>query len=188
MSSALDGHRIGSIHSRLSLPTYVRSEPLSAPERFVMSLVVFRDPRPARELMPNESPIEPHRPATDLSAPAERVLTSPASLARGFSKMQLVVAFAIAGLSDAISVFVSVAPPIAWGLDLVTGVLLFIVLGWRWLLLPGLIMEAIPGVGVFPFWLVVVAAIAVWGTARPRLHGESTAPLVSLIEKLKGKK
>ena len=37
-------------------------------------------------------------------------------------------------------------------------------------LLPGLVMEAIPGVGVLPFWLLVVGAIAVWGTARPKLR------------------
>ncbi len=69
--------------------------------------------------------------------------------------------------------------------DLLTAALLFIVLGWRWLILPGLIMEAIPGFGVFPFWLVVVAAIVVWGTARPKVRGESAAPLVAFIEKLK---
>jgi hypothetical protein len=56
-----------------------------------------------------------------------------------------------------------------WTADLATAALLFIVLGWRWLLLPGLIMEAIPGLGVVPIWLAVVAAIAVWGTARPNL-------------------
>jgi hypothetical protein len=141
--------------------------------------------------MQNESPIKPERHETDLSAAAERLRTSPVtrvSPARDFSTMQLVVAFAIAGLSDALSIFVTVAPPIAWGVDLVTAALLFIVLGWRWLLLPGLIMEAIPGFGVFPFWLVVVAAIAVWGTARPRVRGESTAPLVAIIEKLKGQR
>jgi len=55
-----------------------------------------------------------------------------------------------------------------WVMDLVTAILLLTVLGWRWLLLPGLVLEAIPGVGVVPFWLLVVAAIAVWGTARPK--------------------
>jgi hypothetical protein len=141
--------------------------------------------------MQNELPIKPKRHATDLSAARERLPASPAtgaSLAAGFSTMQLVIAFAIAALSDALSIFVTVAPPIAWGVDLVTAALLFIVLGWRWLLLPGLIMEAIPGFGVFPFWLVVVAAIAVWGTARPKVRGESTAPLVALLEKLKSQK
>jgi hypothetical protein len=41
------------------------------------------------------------------------------------------------------------------------------VLGRQWLLLPGLALEAIPGFGVLPFWLLVVGAIAVLGTPRP---------------------
>ncbi len=114
--------------------------------------------------------------------------TSGATLPHGLSKTQIVVALAIAGLSDVLSAFVTVAPPIAWGVDVATAVLLFLVLGWNWLLLPGLVMEAIPGFGVFPFWCLVVAAIAVWGTARPRLRGESAAPLVSLIDKLRSQK
>jgi len=44
---------------------------------------------------------------------------------------------------------------------------LFMVLGRQWLLLPGLALEAIPGLGVLPFWLLVVGAIAVLGTPRP---------------------
>jgi len=47
-------------------------------------------------------------------------------------------------------------PPLSgWVLDIVTAVLLFMVLGWQWLLLPGLVLEAIPGVGVVAgyWWL-----------------------------------
>ena len=44
--------------------------------------------------------------------------------------------------------------------------LLFMVLGRQWLLLPGLALEAIPGLGVLPLWLLVVGAIAVLGTPR----------------------
>jgi hypothetical protein len=33
----------------------------------------------------------------------------------------------------------------------------------------GLVLEAIPGVGVIPFWLLVVGAIAVFGTPRPKI-------------------
>ena len=91
------------------------------------------------------------------------------SLAFHFSKRQLALAVAIAGISDTIGVFVALSPPIVWLLDVVTAILLFAVLGWQWLLLPGLVMEAIPGVAVLPFWLLVVAAIAAWGTARPKL-------------------
>jgi hypothetical protein len=111
-----------------------------------------------------------------------------ATLPHSFSKMQIAVALTIAVFSDVLSAFVTVAPPIAWGVDVATAVVLFLVLGWNWLLLPGLLMEAIPGFGVFPFWCLVVAAIVLWGTARPKLRGESTAPLVSLLEKLKSQK
>jgi hypothetical protein len=86
-----------------------------------------------------------------------------------FSALRLVLAFVIAGVSDVIGAFVSLAPPIAWAVDLVTAALLFVVLGRQWLLLPGLVLEAIPGVGVVPFWLLVVGAIAILGTPRPKI-------------------
>jgi hypothetical protein len=84
-----------------------------------------------------------------------------------FSKTRLALAFAIAGISDAIGAFATPLPPIVWVVDLATALLLFMVLGRRWLLLPGLALEAIPGLGVLPFWLLVVGAIAVLGTPRP---------------------
>ena len=84
-----------------------------------------------------------------------------------FSKRRLAAAFAIAAVADAMSALLTLAPPLYWGIDLTTAVLLFLVLGRQWILLPGLIMEAIPGLYVFPFWVLVVAAVAAWGTARP---------------------
>ena len=87
-----------------------------------------------------------------------------------FSKKRLAAAFAIAAASDMIGAFFTLAPPVAWGVDIVTAVLLFAVLGWQWLLLPGLVLEAIPGVAILPFWLLVVGGIAAWGTARPKLR------------------
>jgi hypothetical protein len=83
--------------------------------------------------------------------------------------LRLALAFVIAGVSDVIGAFVSLAPPIAWAVDVATAALLFVVLGRQWLLLPGLVLEAIPGVGVVPFWLLVVGAIAVFGTPRPKI-------------------
>jgi hypothetical protein len=47
--------------------------------------------------------------------------------------------------------------------DVIIALLLFAVLGWRWLLLPGFVMEAITCVGVLPFWRLVVAGIALQG-------------------------
>lgn len=84
------------------------------------------------------------------------------------TKKRLGLALVLAALSDAIGAFVTPMPPFAWGLDLITAIVLFIVLGWQWLLLPGILLEAIPGVGVLPFWILVVVAIALWGTAHPK--------------------
>jgi hypothetical protein len=85
-----------------------------------------------------------------------------------FTKQQIVLAIGIAAASDVLCAFFVFAPPVVWAVDLVTAALLFAVLGWQWLLLPGLVLEAIPGLGVIPFWLLVVGAILIWGTARPK--------------------
>jgi hypothetical protein len=85
-----------------------------------------------------------------------------------FSGKTLALAFTMAALADALSAFLTLTPPVQWAVDLVTAVLLFIVLGRQWILLPGLIMEAIPGLYVFPFWVLAVGAVAAWGTVRPK--------------------
>ena len=95
---------------------------------------------------------------------------TPSSKTLKFSKKQLALAFVIAGTSDAIGAFLTPLPPIGWVADLATALLLFMVLGRQWLLLPGLALEAIPGLGILPFWLLVVGAIAVLGTPRPRFE------------------
>jgi hypothetical protein len=109
---------------------------------------------------------------SDPSAPSElekRSTEPTASTPPKFSVLRLALAFAIAGVSDVIGALASLTPPIGWAVDAVTVALLFAVLGWQWLLLPGLVLEAIPGLGVFPFWLLVVGAIAVLGTPRPKI-------------------
>jgi len=127
--------------------------------------------------MPNDLPIQPSLPPIPPALPAASAgapvvlspeVVLPPGVALCFSKKQLAVAFAIAGVSDALSAFLTFAPPIEWAVDLVTGLLLFAALGWHWLLLPGFIFEAIPGLGVFPFWVLVVGSLALWGTPRPK--------------------
>jgi hypothetical protein len=93
-----------------------------------------------------------------------------------FSRRRLVLAFAVAALADGLSFFLTFTPSVQWVVDLVTAILLFMVLGWQWILLPGLIMEAIPGLYVLPFWVLVVAAVAVWGTPRPKLKSFLSNP------------
>src|SRR6516225_2890692 len=107
-------------------------------------------------------PTEPSKQPTSAQTPSSNTLK--------FSKKQLALAFVIAGISDAIGAFITPLPAIGWVADLATALLLFMVLGRQWLLLPGLALEAIPGLGVLPFWLLVVGAIAVLGTPRPRFE------------------
>jgi hypothetical protein len=82
-------------------------------------------------------------------------------------KKRIAVAFVVAGVSDALSIWFEFLPPLQWTLDLITALLLFLVLGRQWVILPGLIAEAIPGVAIFPVWVLVVGSIAVWGTIKP---------------------
>ena len=82
-------------------------------------------------------------------------------------KDRLATAFLIAVVADLLSIVLALVPPVQWVLDLATAMALFIVLGRQKLLLTGLIMEAIPGLYVFPFWVLVVGAIALWGNIRP---------------------
>ena len=78
------------------------------------------------------------------------------------------MAFAVAAISDLLSVWLEFVPPLQWTLDILTAGLLFVLLGRQWLILPGLIAEAIPGLAVFPFWVLVVGSIAVWGKIAKR--------------------
>ena len=105
------------------------------------------------ELLPKENP--PRR-----EPPAE---------APGRTK-RLVAAFAVAAVSDGLSMWLEFVPPLEWVIDVVTAGLLFLILGRQWLILPGLIAEAIPGLAIFPFWVLVVGSIAVWGDIAKR-HG-----------------
>jgi hypothetical protein len=78
----------------------------------------------------------------------------------GLSKTQFAMAFLVAATSDVVSFGTEVVPPVQWTIDVVTALLLFMILGWRWALLPGFVAEAIPGVAAFPVWTLVVAAEA----------------------------
>lgn len=78
------------------------------------------------------------------------------------SRARFAIAFGVAAISDFVSMWTEFVPPIQWLVDLGTAGLLFLILGRRWALLPGLIMEAIPGMGVFPVWVLVVISIMVY--------------------------
>jgi len=96
-------------------------------------------------------------PATEAPAPIRR-----------HSRAQLAAAFGVAAVSDVLSMWVTFAPPIEWALDVATAFALFLILGRRWALLPGLVAEAIPGMGIFPVWVLVVLSIIIYdGIKKP---------------------
>jgi hypothetical protein len=81
-------------------------------------------------------------------------------------RRRLILAFAVAAVSDVVSVWTELVPPVQWAVDIGTAALLFMILGFRWLLLPALVAEAIPGVAMFPFWVLVVGSVAVYGAIK----------------------
>jgi len=100
-----------------------------------------------------------------LSAPAEVL----APVQRPSRKRQA-LAFAVAAVSDFLSFWTVLAPPMQWLIDLGTAGLLFLILGRRWAILPGLVAEAIPGMGVFPVWILVVLSLIVYDDIKARKH------------------
>jgi hypothetical protein len=84
------------------------------------------------------------------------------------TRAKMAIAFGVAAVSDALSIWLTFAPPFQWTLDLATAVILFLILGRRWALLPGLIAEAIPGMGIFPVWVLVLLSIIIYdGIKKP---------------------
>jgi hypothetical protein len=84
------------------------------------------------------------------------------------SRKRQAFAFLIAAVSDFFSFWTVLAPPMQWVIDLVTALLLFLILGRRWAILPGLVAEAIPGMGIFPVWVLVVLSMIVYDDIKAR--------------------
>jgi hypothetical protein len=78
------------------------------------------------------------------------------------SRKRFAIAFAVAAVSDVLSLWTEFAPPVQWTLDLITASLLFLILGRRWAILPGLVAEAIPGLAAFPVWVLVVLSVVLY--------------------------
>src|SRR5580704_4785981 len=68
----------------------------------------------------------------------------------------LALALIVAAVSDVVSFAVTLVLPLQWAVDVATAIALFLIFGRRKAILPGLIAEAIPGMGVFPVWILVV--------------------------------
>ncbi len=123
---------------------------------------------PARDAAGEPSASRPPTSDRPDAAPGPTTPLHAATAGLTLTKQKKLVALVIAGVSDAISVFAEFAPPIQWAVDLATALALFAILGFRWQLLPVLVMEAIPGLAAFPTWVLVVGLLA---TTTPTRKG-----------------
>ena len=113
--------------------------------------------QPDFELLPKAEP----PPSPSPSRGGAHNTTSPQS------KRRIALALVVAVVSDFLSAWLEFLPPVQWTLDGVTALLLFLILGRQWVILPALVAEAIPGVAVFPVWVLVVVSVATWGHLKP---------------------
>ena len=84
------------------------------------------------------------------------------------SRTRLVLAFLVAAVSDVVSYGTVLVPPVRMDSGSPDVYTTFYTIGVAVADPPGLVAEALPGVAVFPVWLLVVASVALWG--------ESSAP------------
>lgn len=86
------------------------------------------------------------------------------------SKTRLRVAWAVALTVDAIQVPADLGGPVGWllgaGLDLVTMVVMWALLGFHWAFLPSFVTEAVPWLNLAPLWTLAVA-LATRGRGEP---------------------
>jgi rfaE bifunctional protein nucleotidyltransferase chain/domain len=103
------------------------------------------------------------------------------------------IAMVVAAGSDALSFADSMFLPLQLAVDFATALLLWAVLGFSWPLLLALVVEAIPGMALFPSWIVAVGALMTLGAQdqpKPRIdmkkilsRGELAAEMADLRSK-----
>lgn len=76
-------------------------------------------------------------------------------------------ALILAAVSDAVSFGLAITGPFQVAGDLVTAVALFLVLGFRWPLFIPLVTEAIPGIALFPAWILFIGSMAALEKPEP---------------------
>ncbi len=104
---------------------------------------------------------------------------TPTDSLKTLSCLRLLLAFAIAVSSDGFSFFTSaavIATPVVIAVDMATALLLWWTLGRPSWLLVVFVAEAIPGLGMVPFWTLVVGAIALTGRVPRAMQARAEAP------------
>lgn len=83
---------------------------------------------------------------------------------RAVSALRIALAMLVAVGAD--TVLAPVGELIVIFADLAVAVVLALILGWSWPLAAALVLECIPGVGLFPSWVLAVTGIALVGRSR----------------------
>ncbi|WP_291270629.1 hypothetical protein [Geothrix sp.] len=80
---------------------------------------------------------------------------------RPLSKTRIRAAWVIALAVDAIQVPIDASGPLGWflgaGLDLITMVVMWVMVGFHWAFLPSFVTEAVPYLNLAPLWTLAVA-------------------------------
>ena len=106
-----------------------------------------------------------------------RVMVAPTATAS--DRRRRVAAFVVAAMSDLISLGDWMFPPVQIVVDVATALLLWMLLGWRWPLLPAFIAEAIPGLELFPTWTLVAGAYLIYPRRPPAAENvQGSAPVL----------
>ena len=101
----------------------------------------------------------------DADADADADADSSANSARqAVSALRIALAMLVAVGAD--TVLAPVGELIVIFADIAVAVVLALILGWSWPLAAALVLECIPGVGLFPSWVLAVTGIALVGRSR----------------------
>lgn len=79
------------------------------------------------------------------------------------SKWRFILAFLVALTADTVG-----APLGSFNIvfDVFVAIILIVILGFNWMIIPALLVECVPGLGVFPTWAMAIMAIAGWKTIK----------------------
>ncbi len=130
------------------------------------------DPQPHDDLVhlrqpPRATPVALQRGASPQAARAGAATdaATPLPLRARITKARFALAILVSIVSDAIGFFLAPLVPVTIVLDVVTAIVLWLILGRGLVLLAAFVLEAIPGVGILPFWTLAVLSAEVLTSA-----------------------
>ena len=88
----------------------------------------------------------------------------PRSPLRGIATWRFVLAFCVALAADTVGIYFGEIFAVVF--DVAVAIVLIAILGFNWIIIPALLVEAVPGLGLFPTWVLAVLAMAGWNTMK----------------------